>query len=243
MNKKLIGSSFFLLILGFALVANTSAQTETVTLGVSSGDSFKYDLTFMWNSTLAGEFPPLYLLEENQTDYFQIGVQIASGTIVALQTSWRFRNGTENNSTALVDVSGVNENLTGYYVYAANLKAGDLLFPSSTLPWVINETTFRTYPGSNFRETNHIAVNRTDVLDKVYSYVSLYFDKQTGMLVESYFTDVFTAAPNQTFTVHFTLKESNAWVIPEFPSILVFPLFIAGTTAAVLILKKKRVVA
>src|SRR3989304_9904478 len=145
MNKKLIGSSFFLLILGFALVANTSAQTETVTLGVSSGDSFKYDLTFMWNSTLAGEFPPLYLLEENQTDYFQIGVQIASGTIVALQTSWRFRNGTENNSTALVDVSGVNENLTGYYVYAANLKAGDLLFPSSTLPWVINETTFRTY--------------------------------------------------------------------------------------------------
>jgi hypothetical protein len=239
-NKKLEITAFLLFLLGTAIVGNVAAQTETVSLGVSTGDTFKYDLTLGWSSSLPGEVPPVYLIEENQTDYYQISIQFAASTTAVLQTSWRFLNGTVVNGTALADVSGLDENITSsIYLYAANLTAGGKLFPlAADLPWVINDTTFRQY-GGNFRATNHIEANRTDLEGELYSYLSLYFDQQTGMLVESNSIDVYTSAPTQVFTRHFILKESSVWVVPEFPGFIAVPLLMAAVGAGVLLFKKK----
>ncbi len=239
-NKKLAITAFLLLLLGTAIIGNVAAQTETVSLGVSTGDTFKYDLTVFWNSNQPGEVPPLDWIEQNQTDYFQINIQMAVGTTAVLQTSWRFLNGTVVNQTELTDVSGLNENITNsIYLYAANLTAGGKLFPlAADLPWVINDSSYRSY-GGNYRETNHIEVNRTDLEGEVYSYLSLYFDKQTGIIVESRSIDINTNAPTQVITRHLVLKESSVWVVPEFPTFIAVPLLMAAVGAGVLLFKKK----
>jgi hypothetical protein len=154
-----------------------------------------------------------------------------------LEQVWTYKNGTQQNSSLTVEV---NSGITGsLLLYAANLSAGGLLFPGATdLPYVINSTVFRGYSGS-FRETNHIEVNKTGAEGEVYSYLNLYFDKQTGLLVDYYLTTVCTIAPNQTITQHIMIKDTNAWTIPEFPSTLILPLIMAASALALLLCKKK----
>ena len=241
MNKKTVVATFLIFLVSFTVIGSASAQTQQVSVGVSPGNVFQYDLTFYWTSTNPADVVPAYLVEQNQTDYFQLTVETTTSTTVVLQTEWKLLNGTALNST---DVAEVSSGITGsIYAYAANLTAGGLLFPSATdLPYLINNTVFRSYP-SGFRETNHIAVNNTNIEGGVYSYMDLYFDKQTGIVVEYTLTGVSSATPNQTVVQHLVLKDSNAWVVPEFPSMLVLPLFVAATALAVVLLKKKQTLA
>jgi hypothetical protein len=236
MNKKLAVPTFFLFILCFAAVGNASAQTSLV--GVSPGNTFKYNLTFYWNSTNPADVVPAYLVEQNQTDYLQLTVETTTGTTVVTQAVWQLLNGTASNST---DVAEVSSGATGsIYVYAANLTAGGLLFPlSEEMPYRINDTSFRSYP-SGFRETNHIAVNNTNIEGEVYSYMDLYFDKQTGIVVEYTLTGVSSSTPNQTVVQHFVLKDSNAWVVPEFPTLLILPLLMAASAITLVLFKRRR---
>ena len=236
MNKKLVASStFILLLLVFPTVGSVFAQTQALP-GVSVGDTFTYDSTNSWNSTNPVDVVPAYLIAQNQS-VLQITVQQVTSSTVALERVWTYKNGTQQNST---EIDEVNSGLTGtILLYATNLTAGGLLFPGATdLPYVINSTAFRSYSGS-FREINHIEVNNTGIEGEAYSYLNLYFDKQTGVLVEYYLTTVYTATPNQTITQHLLIKDSSAWTIPEFPSTLILPLIMAASALALILYKKK----
>ena len=233
MKKGLTLAIAFFLILGVAL-NSVSAQSM---LGVSEGDTFKYDIIYYWSSTTPGGIAPAELRAINQTEFFQVTVNKTMSTTVQLDTLWRFDNGTEITGSDFAEVS--QGALGGIYIYAANLTAGSLLFPSGDLPWRINSTTFREYDG-NFRETNYIEVNNTNVDDKVYSHMSLYFDKATGILVEFTLTEVEEIHPTQTVTQHVVLIDSNVWVIPEFPGLIVFPVLFVGTSTALIFLKRNK---
>lgn len=237
MNKGGVAAVLFLSLTLLLFVAGVSAQSTSVSVGVSPGDEFKYDLTFYWYSTNPADVVPAYLVEQNQTDYFQLTVATTTSTTVVFNTTWKLLNGTIYNSTEIAEVSS---GVTGcVYVYAANLTAGGLLFPSSTdLPWRINSTEFRVYSGS-FREINHISVNNTNIEGVVYSNMDLYFDKLTGIVVEYTLTEVRSSAPNQQIVQHLILKESNVWVIPEFPSVLALPVILAATVVVAAFLKRK----
>ena len=52
---------------------------------------------------------------------------------------------------------------------------------------------------------------------RAYSLMNLYFDKQTGILVEYYLTTVYTATPNQQTTQHLLLTDSSVWKISDVP--------------------------
>jgi hypothetical protein len=224
------------LLVILTVMGTVCAQAPVNYVGVSAGDSFKYNLSFLWSSTNSVEKAPSSLVASNQTDYYQVNIQTTATSTVILQTAWRFQNGTIVNGTEAVDVStGTGSSIL---VYAANLSASGLLYPLATdLPWIINSTEIRSYTGG-FRTVNHIAVNRTDVANQAYSYMSLYFDKQTGILIESTTVDVYSNLPNQTFTRQLTLQESNVWTIPEFTPIMILPLALAAS-ALVLALKRK----
>ena len=238
MNKKIATAVFLMFLISLSVIGSVLAQTEQVSVGVSSGNVFKYDLAFYWSSTNPADVVPSDLVAQNQTEYFQLAVETTTSTTVVLQTVWQFLNGTSFNSTDVTEVS--SGAMGSIYVYAANLTAGGLLFPLATdLPWRINSTEFRSYP-SGFREINRIAVNNTEYEGYVYSYMDLYFDKLTGIVVEYKLTSVSSDTPNQTIIQHLLLKESNAWVIPEFPSLLILPLFMAATGISVVLLKRRK---
>lgn len=217
MNKKFtVACSFLILLLYASFILGTFGQTS-VAVGVSQGDSFKYDLTYFWSSTRYSDAVPASLVSKNQTDYYQVTVDAIAGTSLRLGTVWRFNNGTEITGADLEEVG--NTTATGFiYVYAANLTSGSYLFPSAIdLPFIINNTVFRTYT-DEFRSTNYISVNRTDLPGLLYSVMDLYFDKPSGVVVEATLTDVYEDMPYQTFTTHIALKEASLWSITQSPT-------------------------
>ncbi|MCW4017519.1 MAG: hypothetical protein NWF00_02360 [Candidatus Bathyarchaeota archaeon] len=237
MKKGLVLSAFVLVFLFALTVGSVFAQIQAVP-GVSVGDTFTYESTYLWSSSNAGEVVPAYLVAQNEST-LQITVQTVTGSTAVLQQVLTYKNGTQHTST---EANEVNSGITGtILLYAANLSAGGLLFPGSTeLPFVINSTSFRDYMGS-FRETNHIEVNNTGIEGIVYSYMNLYFDKQTGVLVEYYLTNVYSDLPNQKVTQHMLLTNSNVWTVPELPPTLILPVLLAASTVTFVLYKKKKV--
>jgi hypothetical protein len=211
MNTKIAALMPFLVLLIIApFVGGVFAQASALP-GVAVGNTFTYANTFFWNSTMPTDVAPFSLLAQNQST-LQITVEQVSGSTVLLQKVWTYKNGTQNTSSEPDEVNG---GITGtVLVYAANLTAGGYLFPGSTNPaFVINDTTFRTYTGNSIRDTNHIIVNNTAIDGEIYSFMNLYFDRQTGMLVEYYLTTVYTQLPNQSVTQHLVLTDSNVWTV------------------------------
>ena len=67
---------------------------------------------------------------------------------------------------------------------------------------------------------------------RIYEY---YFDKSTGALVEYSFEFSYTGL---TSIVRSKLVASNVWVVPEFPSFIILPVFMMITLFAVAIKKR-----
>jgi hypothetical protein len=209
-NKKTVLAALSVLILCFAIAQQVQAQDTTeYQVGVSEGDTFKYDLSFYWSSTDPNATAPASWADANATDYYQVTIQRVSGTTVEMDTVWSFLNGTEISGTEIAEVaSGLGESIL---VYAANLSAGEQLYPrSSDITDKIGETVALSYSQGS-RETNHVEVTKTDVENEVLNYLDLYFDKQTGMMVEVYTDVVYTNLPDQTFSRMAKIKESSLW--------------------------------
>ena len=212
MNKKTALAALFVLILCFAIAQQVQAQDITdYQPGVSEGNIFKYDMVFYWSSTNPTATTPTSWVNANATEYYHATIKLVTGTTVTIDTLWRFLNGTETTNTELTDVAiGAGGSIL---VYATNLAAGMQLYPSSTsITDRIDETITRSYP-QGARETNHIEENKTNVENQVYSYINLYFDKQTGVMVEVYTEDVYTSMPDQKFSRTAKIKESSLWTV------------------------------
>ena len=213
MNTKtpILFCLIFALILALSIVSSAFAQFEGSS-GVSVGETFTYSNTYIWNSTVPSDIVPATLLPLNQSQV-KITIQTVTGSTIQHEDVWTYRNGTATPPTIVIDE--VNNHLTPntIFIYAANLSVGGLLFPGATdLPFIINDTTFRAYP-DGVRQTNHIAVNNTGIEGTLYSFMNLYFDRQTGMLVEYYLTTVYSAFPNQMTTQHLLLTGTSVWTI------------------------------
>jgi hypothetical protein len=206
-------SVLFLLLLVFSSFGSAFAQIQGLA-GVAVGETFTYKNTYTWNSTAPGDFPPQYLSALNQSQ-LKMTIQTASGSTVQHDDVWTYQNGTVTAPELVTDELNSHLTESTIFLYAANLTAGGFLFPGATdYPFIINDTTFRSYPGS-FRETNHIEVNNTSLEGMIYSYMNLYFDKATGVLVEYYLTSVYTSTPNQAITQHLVLTNSTVWQVSE----------------------------
>ena len=214
MSRKLV--ILKLLAITLCLTLSGQAAAQTVGVGVSSGNVFKYNVKYFWSSTNASATPPASWVEANSTEYFQATIKEVISTTITLQTVQHFPNGTDNSKDELVDVA---TSLGGsLLVYASNLVAGSYLYPSSTnLPLIINATVSRPY-GSGYRDTNWIQVRMTNAEDFVYRFTSIYFDKATGVLVDAYFEDSPSNLPNQNFSRTIKITESSLWTVPGTPS-------------------------
>jgi hypothetical protein len=239
MVRKLAVVTLLLVILCSMMVGRTSAQTREP--GVSEGDTFTYDVTSFWKISNINATVPLYLLDINQTESFRVTISEIMGAMVTTEDTWVFKNGTERNSTGMVNVE-TGFNFGGFWpIVGANLGKDDLLHPSGQNGITVNETITWEYP-SGAREINHFTLNYQGT-DEEFGYFTAeadyYFDRATGILVELQDKSSFLTAGTQG-AIMWKIKESNVWTVPEFPSALIIPLFMIVTLLAVIAYKKKR---
>lgn len=205
---------FTLLILAVIILTYSGTRNLTRVPGVSSGNMFTYDVSSFWSSNDANTVAPQGLLEINQTESFRVTITTISGPMVTTSDTWLFKNGTEYNSTGLVNVE-TGYNSGGFWpVVAANLGKDDLLHPAGQNGITVNETIIREYP-SGAREINHFTLNYqgNDETFGYYTAVSdYYFDRATGMLVELYDRSTFLGA-NMQSAILWKIKASNVWVV------------------------------
>ncbi len=207
-----------IIVVAFAVFLGLQSS-QGVVPGVHAGDEFVYDIMSLWSSSDPNLPLPENLLQLNMTEY-KVTVTEVSDKDVSINTTWLFKNGTELKGKSTVNVeTGIVYPLNGFWpIYAANLKANDLVRSLGPDRSFVNETTTNNYAGGT-RETNLVSIVRQyyDSDDSTYSttwteYIDTYFDRQTGMLVELRDVSIYTN-PKQTLIILWKIKESNVWTV------------------------------
>lgn len=215
MNRKVAITLSLIIILSFSVAGQVLALTSSP--GVKSGDYFTYSINSYWNTTNSSRTVPEYLLENNNTKWFNVSVSWVSGANVTATNLWEFNNGTTGNSLVQMEV----DNATLYFYipdlpaflgfFNANQSVNDLLLPLSNNDMRINSTINREYTSGN-RETNvvSISIDVTDYYNSSYGTqtITYYIDKATGVMVEKI---DYTEFPDQNGSIVWKLIDTNAW--------------------------------
>ena len=208
-----------IVIVAYVIYTGVGSQGETVVVpGVRVGDEFTYSINGFFSSNDPNATASDAFMSLNMTEWFKVLVTDVSDQDVTVSTTWRFTNGTVLNATSSINVdTGVPYPSNGFYpIYAANLKANDYLRPHGPDRSTINETSNRQY-ASGARETNRrtITIENYDENDPSRTWIetpTIYFDKQTGMLVELRDINVYNS-PQMTLTVLWKLTDTNVWQV------------------------------
>ena len=148
---------------------------------------------------------------------------------------------TEKTESGHIDIDTGDGNMT-LSAISANLNANDAIYSSpgySTQK--INETVTRTYP-DGVRDTNHMNITGEYNVTGFYQYISMnwYWDRSSGIFVEmaqeyTSQTEIYTT----TWSLQLRITESNAWVIPEFPTYTSLLLAFAILTVSLVTIKRR----
>ena len=240
MIRKIAITAFLLVILCSATVGTNSAQA--LLAGVTQGNEFTYEIMGLWQSVVGATIPE-DVLQLNNTDYYKVTVTNVVDANVAVHTIWRFKNGTRVEGDSEVDLeTGI---FTGGFwaIFAPDLNTSDLIHPSGPDQITVNETITRNYLNDG-RDTNYVITSiwQPDPSDPTSSTyytqkTEVYFDKQTGMLVELRDEATYNN-PSRTVTIIWEITDSNVWTVPEFPSVLIMPLLMIATLLIVIAIKK-----
>lgn len=233
MSKKAISKKVYIAIILVAILVIATATivymvafnsgASKVSVGVHAGDIFTYKLTgtavlFSSDANPNSEYSDFASL--NNTDYFKIAITGINGSIVSFDTVWRFSNGTEVSNSQTIDLSnGANSDQNGFWaIYASNLNKNDLLRPTGFDHLNVTDTDTYTYANSS-RVRNHFSIQNqffdpSDPTQSTFRYdlVSLYFDKQTGMLVSLTNIQQYNN-PQMNLIITWNLANSTVWTV------------------------------
>ena len=199
--------------------ASTPNSSES-NFPLAVGDTFSYKLE---GSTVLGSpdvVTPSEFMQYNNTNHYQVTVTEINGTQVSLDTLWQFNNGTQTESAQLIDLStGRIADTNGFsYLYLPNLNVSDLLYPSGTAKLIVNGTSIQTF-GNSSRSTNNWSeedqfIDKSDPTGNTIrnDFVTVYFDKQTGMLDNLTRIEFFTNPQIELITT-WQLASSNVWTV------------------------------
>ncbi len=204
MNK--IQAAVWLLLLSHAVCTSVSAS-NTWTPGVAEGDYFYYDMYGVYATNQSNLVIPEF--EYNNTQWTRINITQVEGSIVNQTYTLHFKNGSETSFSFHCDVDPANKSSLkfsekGVPLCAANLSIGNTVPTDET---IIDETVNRAY-ADGFRETNHAFWNSS------IDWGDIYFDKETGILVELHRTHRFVSNSTKEVvdkTDVIKITDTNRW--------------------------------
>jgi hypothetical protein len=234
MKAKLFATLCLVSLLVIAISKDAFAQTTTV--GVSPGNIFYYNYNLLWDSTDPTATTPAEYIELNKTQLIQIGIKSVSGSLINMDMTAHFRNGTENTQNGNIDVDKSIIDLPyGFLIIRANANQNEKIYPSGGHA-TITETIPRTYPNGT-RQTNHYISESTTT--DTYEKTEIYFDRITGVATEYYYELRETSNSYVTTTKETAILDSSIlWIIPEFPAYAIL-LILAFTSLAIALYVKK----
>lgn len=245
MNKESAFVALLLFLLFFMMIGDTSGQISQPEPGVSPGNTFTYDFSaFFWNYTDPNAAPPAEMVELNKTKTIRITITGVNGLMVFMNITRRFENGTETPpSEDFVNImSGASMNAWGLIV-SPKLARNNVVYPLGAINFTINGTMTRTY-SFGVRETAHSSVNTTGVVGTVYAFDDLYFDRETGVMLEWYAEQVQTSSPNEKTAVLWKIKEFDLSTIATgldyWLLIVVIVPVVAVSTVIIVFVRKRR---
>lgn len=196
------------------------AQTppdDTVVAGVDVGDEFTYGIRGFVTKIDANATIPESTAQLNVTEWYRVTITDVNESKVYFSSIWRFLNGTEIQKTGMVNITigDISGSADFWAIYASGLGANDLTRPLIPDAHIINSTEMRTYKDSE-RETNYVSLperlryDSDDPTRTISEYISLYFDKQTGMLVELRNSQVYSY-PQVLIMIEWKIVDSSVW--------------------------------
>ena len=220
MGKKIYIASLtavILCIIVLVAIFPNQSPAKTVVAGVAAGDTFTYGIKGFANKIDANATIPESCSQLNMTDWYKVTITNVTDDEVYFSAVWRFINGTENVKTGKVDIeTGINNSVDFWAIYASGLKATDRARPLGLEGVTINETKTRLYKGVE-RETNSITLERVlydyddpSLTRSLNDYLSIHFDRQTGMLVELTNTQLYSS-PAIFLRLEWRIIDSSVW--------------------------------
>jgi hypothetical protein len=197
-------------------VAGT-AFAQTAIAGVTKGSTFDYNYNLLWESNDPNADPPTEYVDLNNTQWFRISIADVSAFVIRVQTTLHYKDGTENTETGSVNIDQQTIDVPfGFLLIRANSNPNEKIYPAGDYAATINETVLRTYPDGK-RETSHYITENTR--ENTYEKTEIFFDRATGVAVESQYESRETSGSYVTTTKEtITIKSSSIWTIPEFPA-------------------------
>jgi len=176
MNKMRL---IYLPILLLLLTSINATSSRTFTPGVTEGDYFTYEMYGIYTSSIPNTTIIIPEFEKNNTDWTQIKITAVAGSTIEQNYTLYFKNDSEYQFDFETDVNPQNQepfkiSEKGVPVCAANLNPGDKI---PTVKITLKDTVNRVYFDGK-RELTHACWSQTDEQGDIY------FDRETGMLVE-----------------------------------------------------------
>src|SRR5665647_2438493 len=102
--KTKVTSTIVLLIL-LSIVSTPLVLGQTTTVGVKPGDTFNYSYRINWDSTDPTATVPAQYEELNNTQFIRITVITVTGSLINVDFTRHFNNGTEQTQNGNIDVN------------------------------------------------------------------------------------------------------------------------------------------
>lgn len=240
--KKESVVAVFLLSLLFSMTFGEALAVTMPTPGVTPGSVFTYDFFVFWNSTDPDATPLADVVELNKTETIKLTITEVNGLMVLMNITSRFENGTESTVDGMVNImSGSSIRAFGLIV-SPKLTARNVVYPYGDFNFTINGTAIMTYPFGE-RETAYYSENATDDPGYVYRYDNMYFDRETGVMLEWYTERVTTNSTDETGALLWKIKEFN--LAPDWNALMPViwavsaVVVVAVVLTAVIVYKKK----
>ena len=171
------GKILALTVIVACIVLPSLVRAVSYSPGVKVGDWIKYgQITVTWTGNGT---EPSYVTEERNLDWARIDVTGVSGTVVTLNSTAHYVNGTQMSQSISEDVNSTTY-LGSTYLIAANLNSGDMLSLQAGSP-TINQTVGKAYAGAG-RDVNVLNVTTTYQNQDVI--LATFYDQNTGVMTE-----------------------------------------------------------